>query len=49
MNALNVIVKNKLGLELLLTVKAFKLLVFVVGILDVMGEIFIFLVTDVAC
>ena len=49
MNALNMIVKNPLGLELLPTVRAIKLLAFVVGILDVMGEIFIFLVTDVAC
>ena len=47
MNALNVIVKNLLGLELLLTVRAIKLFVLVVGILDVIVKIFIFLVTDV--
>ena len=42
MNALNVIVKNLLGLELLLTVRAIKLFVLV----DVIVKIFIFLVTD---
>ena len=49
MNTLNVIEKNLLGLELLLTVKTFKLFVLVVGVLDVMVEIFIFLVTNVTC
>ena len=48
MNTLNVTVKNLLGLELLLTVSAAKLFVLVVGILDVMVEISVFLVTDVA-
>ena len=47
MNTLNVIIKNLLGLELLLTVRAIKLFVLVVGILDVIVKIFIFLVTNV--
>ena len=49
MNTLNVIGKNLLGLELLLTVRAFKLFVLVMGILNVMVEVSIFLVTDVTC